>query len=386
MIPYGKHHIDQQDIDAVVDVLQNHFLTQGQQVPKFEAELSRYCGSQYAIAVNSGTSALHIACLASGIGSKDLVWTSPISFVASANCALYCGADVDFIDIDPITRNICSMQLANKLKLAEKTGKLPKAIIVVHYAGLSCDMRAIAELTRQYGIALIEDASHALGATYQGKNVGNCQYSDMTVFSFHPVKGVTTAEGGAVLTNDLSLYQALQLYAKHGVTRDPALMLTDYEEVQAQSPWYYQQIELGYNFRLSDLHAALGISQLKKLDEFIGKRKALVQRYANKLNTLPIRLPSEISNSHSAWHIYVVELLQHDRHQVFSQLIEKGIGVNVHYIPIHLQPYYQKRGFKPGQFPSAESFYNMALTLPLYPTLTFDEQDFVIESLFEVLG
>ena len=386
MIPYGKHVIDQQDIDAVVDVLQNHFLTQGQRVPEFENALSNYCGSRFATAVNSGTSALHIACLAAVVGKGDVVWTSPLSFVASANCALYCGAEVDFIDIDPITRNICSMQLAQKLKQAAESGKLPKAIIVVHYAGLSCDMQAIAELTRQYAITLIEDASHALGATYQGKSVGSCQYSDMAVFSFHPVKGVTTAEGGAVLTNDSRLHRDLCLYAKHGITRDPELMHPEYEEVQAQEPWYYQQIELGYNFRLSDLHAALGISQLKKLDDFISKRKALVQRYANRLSHLPIRLPSETDNSSSAWHIYVIELLEHDRAEVFKQLLERGIGVNVHYIPIHLQPYYRSLGFRPGQYPKAEAFYNLALTLPLYPTLTIDEQDFVINTLFEVLG
>lgn len=386
MIPYGKHHIDQQDIDAVVDVLQNHFLTQGQQVPRFEDALGKYCGCQYATAVNSGTSALHIACLAAGVSKGDFVWTSPISFVASANCALYCGAGVDFIEIDPVTRNVCPVQLAQKLKQAAESGKLPKAIIVVHYAGLSCDMQAIAELTRQYAITLIEDASHALGATYQGKPVGSCQYSDMAVFSFHPVKGVTTAEGGAVLTNDSRLHRALGLFAKHGITRDPEFMHPEYEEVQAKEPWYYQQIELGYNFRLSDLHAALGISQLKKLDDFVSKRKALVQRYSDKLSTLPVRLPSETADGSSAWHIYVVELLEHDRAEVFKQLVAKGVGVNVHYIPIHLQPYYRYLGFRPGQYPKAEAFYNMALTLPLYPTLTIDEQDFVINALFEVLG
>jgi len=386
MIPYGKHCIDQDDIDAVVDVLQNHFLTQGQKVPEFEADLASYCGSQFSIAVNSGTSALHIACLAAGVGKDDLVWTSANSFVASANCALYCGAEIDFVDIDPITRNLCPNKLEAKLKRAKTENRLPKVIVVVHFAGFSCDMQVIQTLTKGYNIVLIEDASHALGATYQTKSVGSCQFSDMTVFSFHPVKGVTTAEGGAVLTNNASFQQKLSLYAKHGITRDISLMQADHDEVLSKSPWYYQQIALGYNYRLSDLHAALGISQLAKLDSFIAKRRQLAIRYQQKLEHLPLQLPVETSSSRSAWHIYVVALTRHERSNVFSLLRDKGVGVNVHYIPIHQQPYFRQLGFKTGDFPCAESHYNMALTLPLYPSLTFEQQDFVIKSLEEVLS
>ena len=378
MIPYGKHVIDQDDIDAVIEVLQHQFLTQGQQVPRFEQALNRYCASQYCVAVNSGTSALHIACLALGVTKGDHVWTSPLSFVASANCALYCGATVDFVDIDAASRNLCPQKLADKLAQASI---IPKAVIVVHYAGISCDMQAIKQLSEQYGFAIIEDASHGLGGTYQGKPIGCCQYSDMTVLSFHPVKSITTAEGGAVTTNNAELHQRMVLFAKHGITRDPELM-----ENLSPGNWYYEQIALGFNYRLSDLHAVLGISQLAKLDEFVSKRQQRVSRYNNKLNDLPIILPQQTELSASAWHLYSIELLHHDRSAVYQQLQQQGIGVNVHYIPIHLQPYYQRLGFKAGDFPVAEHFYKNALTLPLFPTLSVDDQYRVINALITILS
>ena len=380
-IPYGKHFIDEQDIAAVVDVLNHRFLTQGSLVPEFEQKLTAYCGSDYAVSVNSGTSGLHIACLAAGVGSGDLVWTVPNSFVASANCARYCGAEVDFVDIDPGSRNISVSALAEKLQLAAQRGALPKLLIVVHFAGVSCDMQAISLLTREYGVMLVEDAAHALGGSYLGNKVGGCQFSDMTVLSFHPVKSITTAEGGAVLTNSARLYSQLSLFSKHGVTRDPEQMAGEPE-----GPWYYQQVELGFNYRLSDLHAALGISQLNKLDGFIQRRSQLAINYDNELASLPLTLPKVDERSESAWHLYMIELTAHKRAEVFSQLQNKGIGVNVHYIPIHLQPYYRKLGFATGYCPNAEAFYQNALTIPLFPSMTTDEQSRVIQALKEVLA
>jgi UDP-4-amino-4,6-dideoxy-N-acetyl-beta-L-altrosamine transaminase len=380
MIPYGKHLVDEQDIDAVVDVLRNQFLTQGAIVPQFEQALCDYTGCQYATAVNSATSGLHVACLAIGVGQGDIVWTVPNSFVASANCALYCGANIDFVDIDVATRNIDIDALANKLIRAAQSNSLPKALIVVHFSGLSCDMQIIHALTQQYAIVLIEDAAHALGGSYQQQKVGGCQYSDMSVLSFHPVKSITSAEGGAVLTNNKSYDDKIKLFAKHGVTRDVKQMVTE-----SHGPWYYQQLELGYNYRLSDLHAALGLSQLSKLDTFINRRTELALRYQKMLIDLPIKLPVFNNNSNSAWHIYMVELIRHDRKTVFEQLHAKGIGVNVHYIPIHLHPYYQRMGFKQGDFPIAENFYNNVLTLPLFPSLSDEQQTSVIDVLHEVL-
>ena len=380
MIPYGQHQLDDDDIDAVVNVLRNQFLTQGQQVPIFEQHLCTYTGSQYAVAVNSGTSGLHIACLAAGLAAGDWLWTTPNSFVASANCARYCGAQVDFVDIDPHSRNMSLSALATKLEQASRTKRLPKVIVVVHFAGLSCDMCAVRELADKYGVILIEDAAHALGGSYNQGKVGSCQFSDMTVLSFHPVKSITTAEGGAVLCNDPALHHKLLLLAKHGITRDPLYMTQ-----ASHGPWYYQQIELGYNYRLSDVHAALGNSQLAKLDQFIAKRRQVAQRYFQALQHLPLTLPPAHNHEQSAWHLYMVELQQHARKDIFAQLQARGIGVNVHYIPIHLQPYYQQQGFKPGDFPNAEAFYQNALTLPLFPGLRADDQDTVINALLEVL-
>ena len=380
MIPYGKHLVDEQDIDAVVDVLRNQFLTQGAIVPQFEQALCDYTGCQYATAVNSATSGLHVACLAVGVGQGDIVWTVPNSFVASANCALYCGADIDFVDIDVATRNIDVNALTNKLVNASKSNSLPKVLIVVHFSGLSCDMHVIHALTQKYGIALVEDAAHALGGSYKHTKVGSCQYSDMAVLSFHPVKSITSAEGGAVLTNSKVYDDRIKLFGKHGVTRDVKQM-----ETESHGPWYYQQIELGYNYRLSDLHAALGLSQLRKLDAFILRRTELALNYQEMLTDLPLKLPVLRDYSKSAWHLYMVELTQHDRKSVFEQLHAKGVGVNVHYIPIHLHPFYQKMGFKQGDFPGAEFFYNNALTLPLFPSLSDQQQNTVIEVLHEIL-
>jgi UDP-4-amino-4,6-dideoxy-N-acetyl-beta-L-altrosamine transaminase len=380
MIPYGKHLLDEQDIDAVVDVLRNQFLTQGAIIPQFEQALCDYTGCQFATAVNSATSGLHVACLAAGVGQDDIVWTVPNSFVASANCALYCGANIDFVDIDAVTLNIDIDALTNKISQAAESNSLPKALIVVHFSGISCDMQVIHALTQKYAIALIEDAAHALGGSYQQQKVGSCQYSDMSVLSFHPVKSITSAEGGAVLTNNKIYDDKITLFAKHGVTRDVEQMVTE-----SHGPWYYQQVALGYNYRMSDLHAALGLSQLSKLDSFIFRRTELALKYQKKLINLPLKLPAFSDSSNSAWHLYMVELIQHDRKSVYEQLHAKGVGVNVHYIPIHLHPYYKQLGFKEGDFPIAENFYNNALTLPLFPGLSDEEQNIVIDVLHEIL-
>lgn len=381
MIPYGKHHIDQQDIDAVVDVLSNQFITQGKQVPAFENALCNYTGADFAVAVNSGTSGLHIACLSVGLGSGDILWTSPISFVASANCALYCGAEVDFVDIDPLTRNICPEHLSVKLAQAVKKNRLPKALVVVHFTGVSCDMLPIRQLAQKYRIVLIEDAAHALGANYAGNKVGCCQYSDMTVMSFHPVKSITTAEGGAVLTNDAKIAANLRQFASHGVTRNQELM-----QSKPEGPWYYEQLQLGYNYRLSDLHAALGISQLAKISDLVASRQSIACNYLTAFSHLPVKLPQMSNVEDSAWHIFVIELIEHDRLVVFNRLRQLDIGVNVHYFPIHLQPYYQNLGFRAGDFPNAEAFYKKAITLPLFPFMSADEQHRVVQALIEVLN
>jgi UDP-4-amino-4,6-dideoxy-N-acetyl-beta-L-altrosamine transaminase len=385
MIPYGKHVIDQNDIDAVVDVLENHFLTQGSKVPEFEQALCEYTGAEYCTAVNSATSGLHIACLAAGVQPGDTVWTTPNSFVASANCALYCGADIDFVDMDAQTRNIDISLLADKLQQAKQAGQLPKAIVVVHFAGFSCDMKAISSLLTDTNICLIEDAAHGLGGDYAGTKIGSCAFSDMAVLSFHPVKSLTTAEGGAVMTNNPQYAQNLALFGKHGITRDPALMTNEGLELDRQGAWFYQQLCLGYNYRLSDMQAALGISQLNKLDSFIAERQARAVIYLNELKGLPIKLPIDEVHNQSGWHLFIIELHRHDRKKVYAQLQEKGIGVNVHYIPIHAHPFYQRLGFKYGDFPVSENYYEKAITIPLFPSLSADEQYRVIEVLKEVL-
>lgn len=380
MISYSKHSVDQQDIDAVKDVLENHFLTQGDKVPAFEKALCAYTTAQYCTTVNSGTSGLHVACLALGITKGDMVWTSPNSFAASANCALHCGASVDFVDIHPVTRNMCPILLEQKLLYAQQNNCLPKAIVVVHFAGSSCDMYTISELCKPYNIAIIEDAAHGLGGSYKGQAIGSCQYSDLSVLSFHPVKSITTAEGGAVTTNNSDLALKCRLYSGHGITRDEALM-----QGESHGDWYYQQISLGYNYRMSDLHAALGLSQLSKIDRFIASRRRLASSYMEKLSNLPIKLPSDKDLKESSWHLFVIELTNQDRKVVYDKLHKLGIAVNVHYIPIHLHPYYQKLGFTRGQFPNAESYYAKALTIPLYVELSDKQQDEVVTALKSIL-
>ncbi|WP_074213546.1 UDP-4-amino-4,6-dideoxy-N-acetyl-beta-L-altrosamine transaminase [Salinivibrio sp. ES.052] len=374
MIPYGKQHLSEQDYAAVLEVLKSDYLTQGPQVPAFEAAVAELTGAAHAVAVNSATSALHLACLALGLGPGDRLWTSPITFVASANCGRYCGAEVDFVDIDPHTRNLCPQQLAQKLAQAAATHTLPKVLVVVHMAGASAPMAEIAALAKRYQVAIIEDASHAMGAHYQGTAVGGCQYSDISVFSFHPVKVVTAGEAGVATTQHATLAKALRQLRSHGITRDAE------DSHAALPPWGYEQHALGMNYRLSDIHAALGRSQLTQLRSFITRRFALAERYHQALADLPVKRP--ILDPESAWHLYLIELDHADtRRTVFEAMRVQGIGVNVHYIPVHTQPYYQAQGFQPGDFPLAEQYYAGALTLPLYPDLTEQQQDTVIAAL-----
>ena len=383
-VPYARQHIDEADIKGVIEVLTSDFLTQGPAVERFEQAVAAYCGVQYAVAVNSATSALHIACLAAGLGSGDMLWTSPNTFVASANCGLYCGADVDFVDIDPKTYNMSVNSLRQKLELAILANTLPKVIIPVHFAGQSCAMEEIESLANEYGFTIIEDASHAIGGLYRQNKIGSCRYSDMTVLSFHPVKIITTGEGGMVLTNNKRLYDALVLCRSHGITRNPDLMTED-----SHGPWYYQQVDIGYNYRLTDLQAALGVSQLQRIDEFVRRRHQLADRYNELLRDLPLTLPYQHSDNYSAYHLYVIRLqldkLRKSHRQIFEELRAKGIGVNLHYMPVHTQPYYQKMGVRRGQFPQAEQYYSEAISLPMYYELTNEEQDYVIATVNEVL-
>jgi UDP-4-amino-4,6-dideoxy-N-acetyl-beta-L-altrosamine transaminase len=376
MIPYGRQHITQADIDAVVDVLKSPFLTQGSQVPAFEQAIASYTGASYGVAVNSATSALHIACLALGLGQGDWLWTVPNTFVASANCGLYCGAQVDFVDIDPVTLNMSVDALSKKLALAKAENRLPKVVIPVHFSGEPCDMAAIHALSQQYGFAIIEDASHAIGGKYQGKPIGNGEYSDITVFSFHPVKIITTAEGGLATTNRADLAEKMQLLRSHGVTRDTNLMTQ-----ASEGGWYYQQVDLGFNYRMTELQAALGVSQMTLLDTFIARRHQLAKRYDELLKDLPIILPMRHPENCSALHLYPIQVKANSgktRKQVFDYLRANDIGVNVHYIPVHTQPYYQAMGFATGDFPNSEAYYQAAISLPLYYDLTEAEQDTVV--------
>lgn len=380
MIPYGRQEITQGDIDAVVEVLNSDFLTQGPKVPAFEQRVANHVDANFAIAVNSATSALHIACLALDLGSGDVLWTSPNTFVASANCALYCGADVDFVDIDPSTYNMCTKALERKLLQAELNGKLPKVVVPVHMCGQSCDMETISKLAKRFKFSVIEDASHAIGGKYQGKYVGSCRYSDITVFSFHPVKIITTAEGGMALTNDKQLAQKLDLYRSHGITRDPELMTE-----RPHGPWYYQQITLGYNYRMTELQAALGIKQLTRLDDFVAMRHRLVARYNTELGDLPIHLPNQLEDNYSSFHLYVIRVPQHVHLPIFDELRRRGIGCNLHYIPVHTQPFYQQKGFVADDYPEAQKYYREAISLPLYPGLAGAKQTQVINVLREVI-
>ncbi|MEO9298585.1 UDP-4-amino-4,6-dideoxy-N-acetyl-beta-L-altrosamine transaminase [Devosia alba] len=383
MIPYGRQSISQTDIDAVVDVLKSDFLTQGPAIPKFESAMAERVGAKHAIAVNSATSALHIACLALGVGPGDIVWSSPNTFVASTNCALYCGAAVDFVDIDSQSWNMSTTALGDKLKQASASGKLPKVLVVVHFAGQPCDMDQIHALAQQYGFKVIEDASHAVGATYRDSTIGDCRYSDITVFSFHPVKIITSGEGGMAMCNDERLAWRLSMFRSHGITRDPA-------RVQAlqPDPWQYEQQLLGYNYRMIDIEAALGLSQMSRLDEFVARRNELARRYEGLLTGLDLQRPNVTPDRKSAFHLYVVrtrDSVEHHR-AVFNSLRRMGVGVNLHYTPVHLQPYYRQLGFAPHMFPEAERYAETAITLPLYPDLTEQQQDDVVQALEVSLG
>lgn len=381
MIPYGQQSISDEDVAAVVAVLRSSYLTQGPAVPRFEELICRRVGARHAVAVNSGTAALHIACLALGLGPGDTLWTSPNTFVASANAALYCGASVDFVDINPRTYAMDVGLLEEKLIRAAAAGTLPKIVMPVHIAGQSCEMAAIAELARRYGFRVIEDAAHAFGADYRGKPVGSCQYSDIAVFSYHPVKIMTTGEGGAAVTNDDALAERMRLLRSHGITNKP-------EQMQGPSdgPWYYQQVALGYNYRMTDIQAALGISQLARMDEFLARRRAIAARYGSLLSQFPITLPWQHPDTASCWHLYLIAL-EHaaERRRVFEGMRARDIGVQVLYIPVHTQPYYRALGFRPGDFPEAERYYARSFTLPIFAAYTDRQQDEVVAALHQCL-
>jgi len=381
MIPYGRQSISEEDVQAVVDVLRSDFLTQGPVVPAFERAVAERSGASYAVAVNSATSALHVACLAVGLGSGDWLWTVPNTFLASANCARFCGAHVGFVDIEPGTWNMSVDDLARRLEVANTHGLLPKVVVPVAFAGQSCDMQSIHALARRYGFAVIEDASHAVGGRYAGRPIGCGVFADITVFSYHPVKIVTSAEGGMALTNDDRLATRMQLFRSHGMTRDPGQM-----EGPSEGGWYYEQIELGYNYRMTELQAALGLSQLQRLDAFVDQRHRIAQRYARLLEDLPLQMQQPLADAYSALHLFPICLLDTSRRTaVYEALRSSGIGVNVHYIPVHLQPYYRRFGFAPGDFPCAEAYYAGAITLPMYPDLTETMQDHVVLALREAL-
>ena len=395
MIPYGRQDITRADIDAVAEVLRSDFLTQGPAVPRFEALVAARVNARFAVAVNSATSALHIACMALDLGPGDLLWTVPNTFVASANCGLYCGADVDFVDIDPVTWNLSLPRLRDKLEAARRNGRLPKVLVPVHFSGQPTEQESIRELAREYGFRVLEDASHSIGASRNGEPVGSCRWSDITVFSFHPVKIITSGEGGMALTNDETLAERMRMLRTHGITRNPALLRSGgaaNKETDASGPpgWYYEQQLLGYNYRMIDIEAALGASQLQRLDAYVERRNALARRYDELLKDLPLQLPAVQSGNRSAFHIYVVRLRDtvgsKSHRQVFDELRSREIGVNLHYLPVHLQPYYRALGFKCGQFPEAEAYAESALTIPLFPAMTRQQQDQVVDALHQTLG
>ena len=380
MIPYGRQNINDEDIAAVISVLQSDWLTQGHKVPEFENLISLYTSASNAVAFNSATSALHTACLSLDLGPRDILWTVPNTFVASANCGRLCGANIDFVDIDAKTYCMDPNALEEKLNKAKKSGQLPKVIVPVHFAGQSADMRAITELTKPYGIKIIEDASHAIGGRYLNSPIGSCEFSDAAVFSFHPVKIITTAEGGIVTTNDTSLTERMKMIRNHGITRNPEKFDCNHSD-----PWLYQQIDLGLNYRMTDIQAALGISQINRLDEFVIRRRILAKQYDEQLSGLPVIYPWQDTNGMSARHLYPILIdtreSETDRRSVFKQLQGNGIGVGVHYIPVHLQPYYRKFGFNLGDFPNAEWYYSKEISLPLYYDLSNEQQEFVVECL-----
>ena len=385
MIPCSRQDIDQDDIESVTSVLKSDFLTQGSQVPLFEKTVSDYCGAEHGVAVNSATSALHIACLSLDLGKGDWLWTSPNSFVASANCGLYCDAQVDFVDIDPQTYNLSATELERKLIQAKQDNKLPKIIIPVHFAGQSCNMKKIHALSQEYGFKIIEDASHAIGGKYLEQPIGCCQYSDIAVFSFHPVKIITTAEGGLATTNNKELAERMQLFRSHGVTRNPGLM-----NKLLEGDWYYQQVDLGFNYRMTELQAALGVSQMQRLDKFVTQRHILQKRYDSLLNDLAIIKPYQDQDNYSALHLYPIQVdldsIDKSRQQIFDELRQSGIGVNVHYIPIYAQPYYQQLGFQEGDFPNSGVYYDKAISIPLFQTMTLEQQDEVVNNLKNIVA
>ena len=384
MIPYGRQEIFQEDIDTVLEILKSDWLTQGPMVPAFEQTLAQKLNAMFAVAVNSATSALHIACLALDLSPGDWLWTSPNTFVASANCGLYCGAHVDFVDIDPLTYNMSVESLAVKLDQAEKIDALPKIVIPVHFSGQSCDMESIHNLSKRYGFKIIEDASHAIGGLYKGKPIGSCEYSDITVFSFHPVKVITSGEGGMALTNQVFLAEKMQSLRSHGITRNSEKM-----QYRPHGGWYYEQIDLGFNYRMTDIQAALGLSQLKRLEQFVKRRHQIASKYNNALRSLPLILPFQRQDVYSAFHLYVIQVDQEqspiNRDVLFNRLREEEIGVNVHYIPVHTQPYYQQRNFKKNQFIEAEKYYSNALSLPIFSALADDAQQKIISVLEKAL-
>ena len=383
MIPYGHQDINQEDIEAVVRVLRSDLLTQGPTVPAFEDAIKKYCDAEYAVAVNSATSALHIACLALEIGPGDSVWTTPITFVASANCALYCGAKVEFVDIDPHTYNLSVERLAEKLSYAEQFGKLPKVVIPVHLSGQSCDMEGIFKLSKQYGFKIIEDASHAIGGRYLDRPIGNCRFSDITVFSFHPVKIITTGEGGMAVTNRSDIAKKMILFRSHGITRDTQDM-----SKFSHGPWYYEQIELGFNYRMTDIQAALGLSQMQRLDKFVKQRHAVVNQYVALLKKMPLKLPYQSPDSYSSFHLYVIQIDStiYDHLKFFEAMRSNGVGVNLHYIPVYRQPYFEKMGFAPFEYPESEKYYTQALSLPIFPGLTEVQQEYIANAVNKSLN
>lgn len=385
MLPYGRQDIQKEDIDSVISVLESDYLTQGPIVPKFEEAICEYAGASFGVTANSATSCLHIACMALDLSKGDILWTSPITFVASSNCALYCDATVDFVDIDPVSFNICPIELKNKLEKASLSGELPKILVAVHMAGQSPEMKEIFNLSKEYGFKIIEDASHAIGGSYLNSKIGNCRFSDVTIFSFHPVKIITTLEGGIALTNCKDLASKMSILRTHGVTRDHNMM-----ENHSHGDWYYEQIDLGYNYRMTDLQAALGISQLTRIDSYIEKRHEIASIYNNELSLVPLDIPIQHPDTYSSFHLYIIQLdlskLNKSHQEIFQLLRKNGLGVNLHYIPVHLHPYYQKLGFKKGDFPKSEFYYKRSISIPIFPRMSHDDINFVISTLKEVIN